>query len=106
MAGKTKDPVLKVLNIGNGFVSMLAGLLAVVLILYSGYVLYDSFATEYGAYSESQDLLKYKPVVMADGKNADRAADLSSVNPDYRAWLTINGSQISFRIIESVLRYI
>ena len=100
MAGKTKDPVLKVLNIGNRFVSMLAGLLAVVLILYSGYVLYDSFATEYGAISESRDLLKYKPVVLADGKAADNADDLSAVNKDYRAWLTVNGTAIDYPVVQ------
>ena len=100
MAGKTKDPVLKVLNIGNGFVSMLAGLLAVVLILYSGYVLYDSFATEYGAITESRDLLKYKPVVLADGKAADNADDLAAVNKDYRAWLTVNGTAIDYPIVQ------
>ena len=100
MAGKTKDPVLKTLKIGNGLVSALAGLLAVVLILYSGYVLYDSFATEYGAISESQDLLKYKPVVMADGKASDSDEDLSTINRDYRAWLTVNGSSIDYPVVQ------
>ena len=100
MAGKTKDPVLKTLKIGNGLVSALAGLLAVVLILYSGYVLYDSFATEYGAISENRDLLKYKPVVMADGKTAANTNDLSAINKDYRAWLTINGSQIDYPVVQ------
>ena len=64
MAGKTKDPVLKTLKIGNGLVSALAGLLAVVLILYSGYVLYDSFATEYGAISS------YNPGILMYGIGA------------------------------------
>ena len=100
MAGKTKDPVLKTLKIGNGLVSALAGLLAVVLILYSGYVLYDSFATEYGAISESQDLLKYKPVVMADGKAAAGKEDLSSINRDYRAWLTVDGAMIDYPVMQ------
>ena len=100
MAVKTKDPVLKTLRIGSALVSALAGLLAVVLILYSGYVLYDSFATEYGAISESQDLLKYKPVVMADGKAADSTNDLSAINQDYRAWLTVNGTQIDYPVVQ------
>ena len=60
-AGKSKDGMLTALKIGNGFVSLLSGLLAVMLILYSGYVLYDSFSTENRAYSSSRDLLKYKP---------------------------------------------
>ena len=92
--GKKPDALLKTLKAGNGLVSALAGLLAVVLILYSGYVLYASFATEYGAYSDNQDLLKYKPVVMANGKAAESAEDLSAVNADYRAWLTVDNTQI------------
>ena len=43
-----KTVVDKVLNLalaaGNGAVTVMAGLLAGVLVLYSGYVLYDSFA--------------------------------------------------------------
>ena len=98
--GKKPDALLKALKAGNGLVSALAGLLAVVLILYSGYVLYDSFATEYGAYSDSQDLLKYKPVVMADGKAAANAEDLSSVNADYRAWLTVDNTLIDYPVVQ------
>ena len=48
MAGtskKTVDAVLGLLKAGNGVVSLLSGLLASALILYSGYVLYDSFST-------------------------------------------------------------
>ena len=100
MAGKTKDPVLKTLKIGSGLVSALAGLLAVLLILYSGYVLYDSFATEYGAVTDSLDLLKYKPVVLANGKAAAGKEDLSAVNADYRAWLTVNGTPIDYPVVQ------
>jgi len=56
MAGtskKTVDAVLGLLKAGNGVVSLLSGLLASALILYSGYVLYDSFSTEGRAYSSS-----------------------------------------------------
>lgn len=42
----TTDAVLTAFKIGNAMVSLLSGLLASVLILYSGYVLYDSFSTE------------------------------------------------------------
>ena len=98
--GKKPDALLKTLKAGNGLVSALAGLLAVVLILYSGYVLYDSFATEYGAYSDNQDLLKYKPVVMANGKAAEGAEDLSAVNADYRAWLTVDNTQIDYPVVQ------
>ena len=61
----TVDAVLGLIRAGNGVVSLLAGLLASALILYSGYVLYDSFYTETKAQS-SFDLLKYKPEIIED----------------------------------------
>lgn len=41
----------------------MSGLLAAVLILYSGYVLFDTFSTSYRAYTSSWDLLRYKPEI-------------------------------------------
>lgn len=96
---KTVDGVLTALKIGNGAVSLLAGLLAAVLILYSGYVLYDSFSTEYQAYSSSWDLLKYKPVVMND-EPTEGAETLAAINEDYRAWLTIYDTTIDYPVVQ------
>ena len=97
---KTVDGVLTALKIGNSAVSLLAGLLAAVLILYSGYVLYDSFSTEYQAYSSAWDLLKYKPVVAEAGEPTDGAAALAAINKDYRAWLTIYDTTIDYPVVQ------
>ena len=100
-AGKqTVDGVLRALKFGNGLVSLLAGLLAAVLILYSGYVLYDSFSTEYQAYSSAWDLLKYKPVVMSAGEADSGAETLAAINQDYRAWLTIYDTTIDYPVVQ------
>lgn len=96
---KTVDGVLTALKIGNGAVSLLAGLLAAVLILYSGYVLYDSFSTEYQAYSSSWDLLKYKPIVLND-EPTEGAETLAAINEDYRAWLTIYDTTIDYPVVQ------
>lgn len=98
-AGKKTDAVLTALKIGNGLVSTLSGLLAVLLILYSGYVLYDSFAAEYRAYFSPQDLLKYKPAVIGDDPEAG-AAELEEINPDYRAWLTVYDTNIDYPVVQ------
>ena len=90
---KPADKVLRVLNFGSGLVSACAGLLAIVLILYSGYVLYDSLAIEASAFSSNSDLLKYKPSVLS--QPAGENASLSEVNPDYRAWITVDGTPAS-----------
>ena len=97
---KTVDGVFTALKIGNGFVSLLAGLLAAILILYSGYVLYDSFTTEYQAYTATWDLLKYKPAVMAAGEPSDGAKELAAINEDYRAWLTIYDTTIDYPVVQ------
>ncbi len=98
-AKKTVDAVLTALKIGNGLVSLMAGLLASVLILYSGYVLYDSFATEYGAYTSSWDLLKYKPAVL-DEKPSEGEDKLAEINEDYRAWLTVYDTTIDYPVVQ------
>ena len=95
----TTDGVLTVLKAGNGFISLLSGLLAAVLILYSSYVLYDSFATDYQAYSSSWDLLKYKPTA-ADAKPSEGADVLTAINNDYRAWLNIYDTTIDYPVVQ------
>ncbi len=90
---KKKDKVVAALNLGNGLVSFGAVLLAIVLILYSGYVLYDSMAIEVSAFSSNSDLLKYKPSVMAQAK--DDGPSLAEINEDYRGWVTVGGEPAS-----------
>ena len=94
---KKTDGVTRLLNIGSGLVSACASLLAVVLILYSGYVLYDSAATDISAFSASGDLLKYKPKVLAA---ADEGPSLAEINPDYRAWITVDGTPIDYPVVQ------
>lgn len=95
---KSTDRVTRLLNMGSGFVSACASLLAVVLILYSGYVLYDSMATEISAFSSSSDLLKYKPKVMA--VTAEKGPSLSEINKDYRGWITVDGTPIDYPVVQ------
>lgn len=93
MNKKKTDAVTRLLNAGSGFMSACAALLATVLILYSGYVLYDSMAVEVSAFSAYSDLLKYKPKELTEDE--EPGPSLSEINPDYRAWITINGSPAS-----------
>ena len=80
---ETVDFVLAAFNAGNALLSLLSGLLASVLILYSGYVLYDSFSTEYGAYSSSWDLLRYKPEIVNE-EPSEGAETLAAINRDWK----------------------
>lgn len=94
---KTTDAVTRLLNFGSGLASACAVLLATVLIFYSGYVLYDSFATEVSAFSSHGDLLKYKPAAMSQAPNK---ISLASINPDYRAWITVEDNPIDYPIVQ------
>ncbi len=89
-------------SLGTTLVSLLSGLLAAVLILYSGYVLYDTFYTEQSARS-SWDLLQYKPVILQDGavpKDAQGENYLAKINSDYRAWLTVYETNIDYPVMQ------
>ena len=104
MAGTTRrgvDAVLGLLKAGNGVVSLLSGLLASALILYSGYVLYDNFATQERAYSSSWELLQYKPEIIENGEEPSAGAEtLAEINRDYRGWLTIYDSSIDYPVVQ------
>lgn len=85
---------------GNGVVTLLAGLLAGVLVLYSGYVIYDSFATEYRAYSSSWDLMQYKPEIAGEDDVPMAGASLEEINQDYRAWITVYDTNIDYPVMQ------
>lgn len=97
---KTVDAVLAMCKIGNSMVTLMSGLLASVLILYSSYVLYDSFATEYRAKSSAWDLLRYKPSILEAGNPNEGAEQLAAINKDYRAWLTMYDTTIDYPVMQ------
>lgn len=97
---KTVDAVVAMCKIGNGLVSLMSGLLAGILILYSSYVLYDSFATEYRAKSSAWDLLRYKPIVLSNGQPSEGADKLAAITEDYRAWLTMYNTTIDYPVVQ------
>ena len=85
---------------GNTLLSVLFGLLAAVLILYSGYILYDTVYTENNA-STPIDLLKYRPEIIDNGASPDTGSDvLAEINKDYRAWLTMYNTAIDYPVVQ------
>lgn len=86
---------------GDSVLSLLSGLLAAVLILYSAYVLYDSFYIQNQAFSSGWDMLQYKPEIISDGATPLSGADtLASINEDYRAWLTMYDTKIDYPVMQ------
>ena len=96
--------IAKVATAGSSIVSLVTGLLAAFLILYSGYVLYDTFYTQNQAFTSSADLLQYKPVIMEDLGDGltpiAGQAQMASINKDYRAWLTVYDSRIDYPVLQ------
>ena len=97
-----KDTVSRIIarasRAGNSLVSLMAGLLAACMILYSGYVLYDTAYTQANA-GNAWDLLQYRPEIIDDGE-APLSGSLAAVNQDYRAWLTVYGTGIDFPVMQ------
>ena len=87
----------KIGRVGDSIVSIVSGLLAAVLILYSGYVIWDSFYTQRSAFS-SWELMQFRPNV-EEGEEPS-FTDLIAVNPDVRGWLTIYGTNIDYPLLQ------
>ncbi len=85
---------------GVSAIRLLAGLLAAVLMLFSVYVLYDSFYTEKQAFS-AWDVLQYKPEIATDGASPlSGESKLAAINKDYRSWLTMYETNIDYPVMQ------
>ena len=90
----------KLAAVGSSAISIMAGLLAASLILFSAYVVYDSFYTQETAFS-SWELLQYKPGLATDGAGPLSGQDkLAAINEDYRAWLTLYETNIDYPVMQ------
>ena len=99
-AGKSVvDAVLSAVRVGNALMYLLSGLLAAVLMIYSGYILYDTIATDYKAYTSSWELMRYKPDAAEEDPTEGQEL-LSDINEDYRAWLTIYDTTIDYPVVQ------
>ncbi|MBR6401529.1 MAG: class B sortase [Firmicutes bacterium] len=78
--------------------------IAVVMLLFSGYVLYDNFCKGKMAFS-SVDLQQYKPSLKETKLGF---TDILALNPDTVAWLTINDTNIDYPVLhgDNDLEYI
>ena len=99
-----KDVVLRIIDGaalgGTKLVSLLSGLLAAFLIVYSGFVLYDTFYTQENA-GNAWELLEYRPEIIEDEPvPTDGVEELSRILPDFRAWLTVYDTTIDYPLMQ------
>ena len=81
----------------SGLLSIVTGLTAIVLIAYSGYVIYDSLYTNQAAFS-SWDLSQYRPSLDSEGKISFE--ELLEINPDTVGWIKINNTNIDYPVVQ------
>ena len=83
---------------GSHILSAIAGLMALSMISYSGYVIYDSVHTEQAAFT-SWDLEQYRPVQEEEegGLSFD---SLFGLNPDAVGWITLEDTHIDYPLVQ------
>ena len=81
---------------GTKVISALSTLLAVNLIAYSGFVLYDSVYTNRTAFMSS-DLAQFRPVVEEEEPTFE---EIQEVNSDTCAWVTMLNTHIDYPIVQ------
>lgn len=91
----------KIARVANKLLLALTVLLALVLFVYSLYVLYDVLYTEKNAFV-SYDMLQYKPAA-AEAEETDPESgfhDLLELNGDAVGWITIYDTNIDYPIVQ------
>ncbi|MBR1554873.1 MAG: class B sortase, partial [Oscillospiraceae bacterium] len=73
---------------------------ALLIFLYSAYVLYDIFCIRQNAFV-SRDLLQYRPVPADTQETALNGFEtLLRLNPDVVGWLSIDGTNINYPVVQ------
>lgn len=77
--------------------SALTAAVLILVLLYSGYALWDTWRIYEGA-GVDESLLQYKPLPQGTGGND--FAELLAINPDVCAWLTVDGTNIDYPVVQ------
>ena len=85
----------RIARFGNKIVSLLTAILIILLLTYGLYSLWDIYRINHNAFI-SDELLKYKPG-QENGLGFDALREL---NPDVKAWITIDNTHIDYPILQ------
>ena len=89
---------------GYRVISFVALLLIALMFVYGAYSLWDTWAVYRGAVVSS-DLLQFKPSADSAGEGNPTLAELQAVNPDVRAWLTVDGTHIDYPVVQGFVAW-
>lgn len=98
----------RILNCLNTFIDLIVSFAIILAGLYSAYALWDNHRVYAAAENVQADMLRMKPAVDAGTDNRLSFAELREVNPDVRAWLTLENTKIDYPVLqgENNLSYI
>lgn len=92
------EQAARLARLGDRIVSFFAAAVILLLLLYGGYSLWDTRMVYQGAFVSSE-LLQFKPPADSTGENPTLAG-LQQCNPDTRAWLTIDNTNIDYPVVQ------
>ena len=93
------ETAVKVARIGNAILGFVAIIMILLMLSYGGYSLWDNYSINRNAFL-SGDLLKYKPNPSTPEAENYSLEELLMINPDTRAWLTIDGTNIDYPVVQ------
>ena len=86
---------------GNRILSFIVSVMIIVMLLYGGYSIWDSYTSFNGAFV-SNDLLEFKPPVDSPKESNPTLSELQKINPDVCAWITIDDTNIDYPVVQGV----
>lgn len=91
------ETAAKLARAGNRVLSWIAMLLILLMLSYGGYSLWDTWMIYQGGFIDD-DLLALKPT--GDTEDNPTLEELQQINPDVRAWLTIDDTHIDYPVVQ------
>lgn len=82
---------------GNKILGFLAAVLILLMLLYGGYSLWDTYSLYRDAFADN-DLMRFKPG--GDDPSNPTLEELMAVNPDVRGWITIDDTNIDYPVVQ------
>lgn len=93
------ETAAKIARIADRILSYVVGIILILFFLYGSYALWDTWQIYENA-GVNEELLRYKPV-LADSADDSSLAELTTINPDVRAWLTIDDTHIDYPLLQA-----
>lgn len=91
------ETAAKFARLGNRILGFIACIFILLLLFYGGYSLWDTYAV-YRSGAMDDELLKFKPA--EENEENPTLEELQQLNPDVRAWLTIDDTHIDYPVVQ------